>query len=182
MISREHLRAYLNGRDEEFFYSLVREMPKLIFYAYSFVKEKEIASDITSEIFEKFIRYSVEERVEKVTDNPIYFKNLIYIIIKNKCIDHLRKESTRAKIIEEKKLGQKHTEFNKAESKFVEDAFKNLIEELGSRQKEILLMYVEGYSTAEIANSLEISINTVQNTLAVSKKKVSVLWDDFFEN
>ena len=183
MLGQKQLALYRQGNNESLCEAFEKEFPALVMYAYSFLKEKETAADLVVMLFEKLLRYSPQERKEKLPNEVEHFERLVYTIIKNKCLDQLKVEKNRLRILKEelKPSSNGHAE-TATEKIFVTEAFEALKEQLGARQKEVLELHLQGFDSLEIANKLKISRNTVQNTLNTSKKKVKSLWKDFFEN
>jgi RNA polymerase sigma factor (sigma-70 family) len=54
-----------------------------------------------------------------------------------------------------------------------------LIDYLSNREKEILQLHLQGFKNDEIATQLNISYNTVRNTLHSAKQRVKKLWQLF---
>jgi RNA polymerase sigma factor (sigma-70 family) len=182
VVSKGHLLKYLEGDNEALSFAFEKDLPKLIFYAYSFLKDKELASDLVLDLFERLIHYSKEERVEKLSADPEHFKNLVYLILKNKCLDHIKVNNNRERILNDRESELTNTTSNKAEEAFVNESFAKLSEHLGDRQKEVLLLHIDGHKPTEIAENLNLSTQTVKNTLTTARGKVKVLWNDFFES
>jgi RNA polymerase sigma-70 factor (ECF subfamily) len=63
--------------------------------------------------------------------------------------------------------------------RFEEEAIKQLIDYLSNREKEILQLHLQGFKNDEIATQLNISYNTVRNTLHNAKQRVKKLWQLF---
>lgn len=183
MLGQKQLALYRQGHNEILSEAFKKEFPALVLYAYSFVQDKETAADLVVMLFEKLLSYSTQERKQKLPEEVEHFERLVYTIVKNKCLDHLKVNKNRLRILKgEVKLSSNGDGETATEKLFVTEAFQALKEQLGARQREVLELHLEGYDSSEIANKLAISRNTVQNTLNTSKKKVKTLWKDFFEN
>lgn len=180
MVSKGNLLKYIEGDNEALSISFETTLPNLIFYAYRFVHDKEVASDLVVDLFERLIQYSTTERKEKLTANPDHFKNLVYLIVKNKCLDYIKVNSNRERILSES-ISKPFLTENTAEELFIKESFDSLCKCLGERQKEVLTLSINGYTPDEIAKSLNLSVQTVKNTLSTTRRKVKVLWNDFFE-
>jgi len=183
MFGKKQLALYRQGNNECLSEAFEKEFPALVLYAYSFVQDKDTAADLVVMLFEKLLKYSTQERNEKLPNEVKHFERLIYTILKNKCLDHLKVNKNRLRILntEVKPSINGHAEAD-TENLFVAEAFQALKEQLGKRQKEVLELHLEGFDSIEIAQKLKISRNTVQNILNNSKKKVKSLWKYFFEN
>jgi RNA polymerase sigma-70 factor (ECF subfamily) len=95
-------------------------------------------------------------------------------VIKNACIDYLRKDKLRTRI--ENQLGQAvMLSENAIERKYQEAELIQLlyerINQLPDRMQQVFkLTYLDGYSRAEIAQMLNLSENTIRNTNAAAMK------------
>jgi RNA polymerase sigma factor (sigma-70 family) len=183
MLGQKQLALFRQGNNDSLSEAFEKEFPALVIYAYSFVQNKDTAADIVVMLFEKLLSYSTQERQENLPEEVTHFERLIYTIVKNKCLDHLKVNKNRLRILnaEVKPSSNGHAEAE-TEKLFVTEAFHALKEQLGARQKEVLELHLQGFDSSEIEEKLAISRNTVQNTLNNSKKKVKTLWKDFFES
>ncbi len=96
-----------------------------------------------------------------------HVNDFLYLVIKNSCISSIRKNKLKAKLEKELLESGKESE-NVIESKYQDaDVFYKIyqrVEQLPEmRQKVFKLIYLEGYSRAEVANELGISEHTVKN-------------------
>lgn len=162
------IAAYLQG-DKEALNFLIKRYLKLIFnYALSFVKDTAMAEDLTQEVFVK-----VWKKI-KGFDKKYKFKNWLYAIAKNTCLDYLKKNK----------------DFNFSELNLADDnlLFENLIKETGlspeekmeliyevnalnsamdklpeEYQETVKLHYLGGFKFREIAGQLKESIETIKS-------------------
>jgi len=184
-ISNQNISKYCNGDNEGLSLFYKAELNGMVFYAYSFVKDKETALDVVTDVFQSMLSFNIQERKSRFDLTSTHFRNTLYLILRNKCLDHIKIEVNRKRILEEKFRLNGTVDLvskNNAEEVFVSDSFNNLLGELGRRQKRVLQLHLDGFDNNEIAEKLEISYNTVRNTLSTSKKRVKDLWSIFFEN
>jgi len=141
---------------------------KLFFFAKSLIGNTEEARDIVAESFIKL--WAQKSNFSNMAHLQVYF----YTVIKNACIDYLRRNKLRTKI--ESQLSQSEVvQENVIERKFQEaELFQMLYErisQLPDRMQQVFkLTYLEGYSRTEVAQMLNLSENTIRNTNAAAMK------------
>ena len=141
---------------------------KLFLFAKSLVYDTEEARDIVAESFIKL--WAQQKQFSNMAHLQVYF----YTVIKNACIDYLRKDKLRTKLEIQLTLAGNIQE-NVIERKFQEAELIQLlyehINQLPERMQQVFkLTYLDGYSRSEIAQMLNLSENTVRNTNAAAMK------------
>jgi len=158
-----------------FFYIYERYFKRLYGFVLKFIKQKEDAEEIVQEVFVK-----IWESRNKI-DAYSSFESFLFTVAYNASLNRLRKKTNETKYIEHLKSLQQINNspdlideiyFNELTSRV-----QSLLNELTPRQKEIFLMSREkGISHDEIAEKLDISVNTVKkhmaNTLAFLKSHI----------
>lgn len=152
----------------------------MVLNAYSIVKDKEVAKDMVAKVFEKVLLIHTDERTDRFDGSFAYFKNTVNLVLRNLCLDYIKLESNRKEILKNRFWLNPNMAKNGAEDIFVADAFTNLKQHFGKQQCTILELHLEGYKNDEIAEKLNISYNTVRNTLTNVRKKAKKLWEYFF--
>ena len=131
----------------------------IVYYASKILHEDSFAEDIVSETFKK--AWDHREKME----SPKHLENFLYLVTRNACISYLR--SDRATQTTEKEWGR-----------LTEDEYKGSPADLERLQTELLkaitqhleklpggdilrMSYLEGMTTKEIAEQLNITENTV---------------------
>ena len=148
----------------------------LVLKAYSITKDKVKSKEVVSDVFIKLLNYSTEKRRNNLTDVNEKIEIFLKVVVKNKCFDNLKVEKNRRGILNGiYQLSSRS--INK--DTFVEEDFKKMIDILPKRQKEVLLLHIEGFDNHEISSQLGITYNTTKNTLSTSKKKIKNLWKHF---
>lgn len=140
--------------------------PMLLRFAGKYVSSF-FAEDIVQDIFLKLW----DRQVFLLPENEL--KRILYIAVKNGCIDHLRKLRIEQEYIDNRALQLKLEEldfFESSDELFMRKDLLNLlfkkIDELPERSREIFHMsYLEGLKAAEIAEQLDLSVRTVENQL-----------------
>ncbi len=134
--------------------------PRLVYFAFQILADKNKAEDIVQEAFVKFWDHK-----EAVSPNPIAIKNFLYATVKNSSLNSVRHE----KVVEKYKSNYIPSEAEEAtiinyiiQSEVlaeIHQAIQNLPE---SCQRISRMGYLEGMKNHEIAATLGISINTVK--------------------
>ena len=142
----------------------------MLHFANRYVKDLEQAEDILTECF--VILWQKREEFKT-------FKGLtsfLYTIIRNSCLNHLRKVKTRTNSIDQLSYLHKNNEKLQEVEKIKTDLIQySLIEgsKLPSEMKKVFqLIYMDGFSLAEAADKLNLSIHTVRVQKANAVRRV----------
>ena len=134
----------------------------LVFTAFYFVKNNEIARDIVSDLFVQLLETSLEDRQRKWSSLESV-KGYLSMAIKNKSIDSLRKSKNRASI-DRRILPDDKVEM---------DVFSNEpLTILNGQDQKIMHLHLAGYKNKEIAEQSKLSEKTVRNKLSLIRKKI----------
>ncbi|WP_255539676.1 RNA polymerase sigma factor [Longitalea luteola] len=158
-------------KDSEAFSELYdRTYRKLFLFAKSLVGDAEEARDIVTDSFIKL--WSHETSFSNMTHLQVY----LYKIIRNSCIDYLRRDKLRIKIETQLSKAEIIHE-NVIERKYQEAELVTMlyerINQLPERMRQVFkLTYLDGYSRTEVAQMLNLSENTIRNTNAAAMKAI----------
>lgn len=150
-------KPYQNDRST--FHLLYKTYYKaLTSYAVSLLSSRDAAEDVVQEAFAT-IWESGGEKLISVS----YVKRFLYLFVRNKCIDSLRHR----KIMDDyaQSLTFSGHRLSEEEDLFTEDIYIQLfkmIDKMPDRQREVFLLYMKGKSNKEIAEALQVSIETVK--------------------
>lgn len=151
-------------------------LPQLLFVAYQYLKDEEKAKDVVSDIFERLISMSLDERKIKLSGVNEKLEVFFSVIVKNRCINIINTEKNRNSIIKKMNFFVVKTEYP---NELQQDDFECMLELLPLRQKEIIQLNIAGFKNNEIAEQLNITENTVKNTLVNAKKKIKEIYTIF---
>lgn len=149
---------------------------RLFGFVFRYVKQETDTEEIVQEVFIKI--WQNREKINAYSS----FESFLFTIAHNATVNLLKKRATEQKYIEHVKSLQRPDEAFELmdEIHYIElqQKFQGLLNELSPRQKEIFqLSREEGLSHKEIADKLEISVNTVKNhlitTLSFLKNKLN---------
>ncbi|MDR0699001.1 MAG: RNA polymerase sigma-70 factor [Tannerella sp.] len=155
--------TYINCRYREVY---LEYAPLLLRFAEKFVSQF-YAEDIVHDVFLKLW----DKQIFLLPENEL--KRVLYVAVKNACIDLLRRFALEQEYIDERRIQLQLDEldfFEASDELFMRKDLLHLllqkIEELPERSREIFKMsYLEGMKTTEIAEQLNISTRTVENHL-----------------
>ena len=138
-------------------------------FGYQFIADAETIQDLVQSVF-----ISLWDQRENF-ENEKAVKSFLYTSVKNKCLNHLKHLSIRQKH-EEQLIYELESGKSFSEQILEEDTFHLLyqeIENLPKSAKRIMLLALKGLKNKEIAETLDISENTVktQKKIAYSKLK-----------
>lgn len=167
--SDQQLIALYLGGDEVALDILIKRHFRAIYgFVFSYVKNKELAEDITQETFLKVFR-----NIKKIDKNKS-FKSWVYTIAKNTALDYFKKKKSVAFSSFEDATGKNvlmEVLADKAKqphelAELLEDSslFLGAIKTLSAKYQQILLMYYYEYlNFREIAEKLQEPINTIKS-------------------
>lgn len=130
-------------------------------FADRYLDDMEQAKDTVHEVFSRLLQHP-----EDIADikNP---KNYLYTVVRNQCIDLLRRRNLHKQFMDDSIAGSRETDTFFETEMIREEVYSMLDKAIGNlpkRSRNIILMKLEGYKHKDIAQELGISINTV-NTL-----------------
>ena len=140
--------------------------PMLLRFAVKFISPF-FAEDIVHDVFLKIW----DKQVFLLSESEV--KNILFVAVRNACIDHLRRISLEQEFADKRAIQLKLDElsfYDGADELFMrKDLMAHVMEkinELPEKRREIfLLSYMEGLKAAEIAARLNLSTRTVENQL-----------------
>ena len=143
---------------------------KLFLFAKSLIDDTEEARDIVAESFIKL--WAQKTHFANMVHLQVYF----YTVIKNACIDHLRKNKLRYKIehhlLQSGTISENVVEHKYQEAELVQQLYER-INQLPERMQQVFkLTYLDGFSRTEVAQMLNLSENTIRNTNAAAMKAI----------
>ena len=131
--------------------------PSMYHYANRIVENEEAADDIAQEVFVNIWDKRSELEISS-------YAGFLYTSIRHRCMNYLRAEQRRRlkkTELEESVSAQVDDRMYLIEEEMVRE-IKKLIKELPDQQRRVLELHVEGLGQKEIADELNISINTVK--------------------
>ena len=145
----------------------------MLFTAYYYVKSEQKSKDVVSDVFLKLLSFSVDERSTYLSEVNEKLESFLKVLVKNKCLDTIKVEKNRRNI-----LNGIFTLINRSKNTdpLIEKDLRFLLDTLPERQKQILELHLQGFDNNEISKQLNLSYNTVRNTLHTAKTKIRKLY------
>ncbi|MGH9634705.1 MAG: RNA polymerase sigma factor [Candidatus Angelobacter sp.] len=145
--------------DAQAFAELVREHQGMVFsIAYHFLQDRSLAEDLAQEVFLELF-----QSVDRI-QSPAHLTYWLRRVTANRCIDHGRKRQRRREMALEE-APEPVTAAEHADPMLLERLQQSLAV-LPEKQRMVVIMrFQEGLGPAEIAEVLEMPVNTVKSTL-----------------
>lgn len=145
--------------------------PSVCVFARKYVKDIDLAEDLAQEAFVEFWK-----RKEKFSDIKA-IKGFIYTVTRNKCLNHLKLRSSRENIMRNRLSSDDYFYeliLEEETYRFVHQA----VDKLALQSRKIVWLCFEGNKNQEIAEKLDISINTVKTLKKNAYKELRILLKD----
>jgi len=175
MLNDHNYKSLIAHGDQRKFSQLMElTSEELLWFAIGFLKNKEIAEEIVSDVFVNI--WNKRADLEKI----INLKSYLFICVRNGCLSHLRKVKNEKimsieSVNEYSFLPVEDPEDSLIEKEIIEQIYA-AIETLPCKCKlAFTLAKINGLKYREIAEVLEISEKTVNNHLVLAVKKITEL-------
>jgi RNA polymerase sigma-70 factor (ECF subfamily) len=168
------------GGDMTSFQELVERYKKKVYYlANDIVGDHHDAEDISQEVFIKVFRFIKKFRKEAK------LSSWIYQITVNTSIDMKRKKTKKTHVfMEESQMERIHqaasltgnsinTPEHRTETNMLQNRVEHLLDKVSPKERSVFVMrYYNEFKTTEIAETLNLSTNTIKSLLFRAKKKL----------
>ncbi len=144
----------------------------LLFVALKYVRNTEVAQDITGELFTSLLETSPEMRQEKWSQIRDV-KAFLTTIVKCRALDHLKIQQNRNRLLANNL--DVHSQVYESNNDEIHHLSK-CIDSLPIDEQALINLHLAGYKNQEIAENLNYSEKTVRNKLSASRKKLIYLW------
>lgn len=145
--------------------------------AFRITGAKDVAEDIAQEVIIDFWKNPNTEAIDSVDD-------FLFIAVRNKTLNYLRKEKRRN--YRHQKLCEEKTEENRDEvlNKLIEEEFNHIVLEavgkLPEQSRKIMRFVLEGLNNKEIADELQLSVNTVKTLKYRAMRRMRIYLEKFY--
>lgn len=162
------------------FRELVERHKKKVYYlAYDMTGDHHDAEDISQEVFIKVFRFIKNFRQDAK------LSSWIYQVTVNTCIDAQRKKKAKPQVLMESSqmesmfhaASQKNTSLSEPERKafsdLLQERIRRMLHNVSPRERSVfVLRYYNELKVGEIAEILNVSVNTIKSLLSRAKKKL----------
>lgn len=171
-MSKQILRLVKEGDEKAFKLIFNSFYPRLYVFSLNYLKDSAVAEEIVGDVFVKL--WEKRKEIDKI----INLKSYLYMMVRNASIDHLKNKHIHKNVLFETVEHDSHTVMNEfvIEEEVHSLLFKAL-EALPKKCKRVFeLSCIEGLKYKDIAEDLQISINTVksQRTRAIKLLKLQL--------
>ncbi len=171
VLDHKELLKVVNGKNKDSWHILFDHYYQaLCSYVLKFLKDRDISEDIVQEVFIGL--WNSSQRFENQ-------KNLTYFLYKscyNRSLNYIRDQKVKnssVELIEDSKHFDSEEIYEETLQEEVVRLLYLHINNLPAQQKEILLLRLKGYKWNEIAEELDVSMNTVKTYRQRAFKKLS---------
>jgi RNA polymerase sigma-70 factor (ECF subfamily) len=171
--------------DDKDFSKIYQNFPKMVRFAQEYVVSKEESENIVQDLF--LYLWETRETLGSISNMNAF----LFTLLKNRCIDfyrrynrfegrnqslsHIQEEELHLKMESLREFDVNMFTVNEIEE-VIDKAVNNLPEKC---QKIFVLSRMEGLKHEEIAEQLNISVNTVQNHIATALRKLKIELKDY---
>ena len=169
---KEHWEDFIHGNNAALTFVYEPLFEPLLFVALKYVRNTEVAQDITSEMFTSLLETEIAVRKTKwsqIRDIQAFLST----IIKCRAIDHIRQEKNRQRLRNENLTTPFYTDVKQKEEL---DHLNVCILKLPIEEQQLLQLHLAGYNNEEIAERKNYNEKTVRNKLSLTRKKLNYLW------
>lgn len=166
---RDILLEYLKRREEKAYELLYRHFyTPLVLFAGKYVGNEDVAKDVVQEIFISMLD------LEMKFDSRVALKVYLYTAVKNKALNYLRHLKVRGQY-ESMALKEEEKYEVFLERMMEEDVFARImlvVEQLPPQYRKVMTLTLKGYKISEIAEIMEISLDTAKEYKKDGKKRL----------
>lgn len=166
-ITNSNIQSISNGDIKEFKLFFETFYPSVCAYARNYLEQTALVEDFAQEAFVEYWNK------KKDFDNLKAVKAYIYKITRNKCLNHIRLHNIHKKILQEQLLSEEYSYEHILQEETYALLYKAL-NNLTPQSRKIMWLSLYGNTNEEIANQLDISINTVKTLKKNAYKKLRI--------
>ncbi len=169
------LEELAKGDDNAFRLLFENYYASLVIFAETYVKDEEKARDIVQDVF---LILSDRKEIFKSIDN---LKSYLYTAVKNRSLKFLKHEKVKDKYQKHVLYTSDFSEEEFSNKVLIEEAYRQLylsIEKLPPQTQRVYKLALKGLKNQEIADELNISIETVKTHKQTGKKQLQKYMKD----
>lgn len=167
MDEKELLIMLSSNRNEAYEYLYNNYYTPLVLFADHYVSNQDVAHDLVQEVFIALLD------IKTKFENLLHLKSYLYNSLRNRCLNHLRHEKIKQEFLQEELYRSDEFFEQKAIEEDVYSILVAAIDNLSPQNKEVMELALDGLSNADIAERLQLSIETVKSYKKSSKKKLA---------
>lgn len=167
MSTHSKVRLFKIGNQKAYQKIFDKLYPVMCSFAVKYLRNSDDAEDITQEVF-----IELWNQREKFSDiNQI--KGFLYLSVKNKCLNKIKHEKVKTEYANDIRIIEDDIYFEEQLIKIeVISQLHSTINSLSKQRREIILYIMQGLKNNEIAEELNISVNTVKLQKKIAYQKL----------
>ncbi|WP_052958621.1 RNA polymerase sigma-70 factor [Maribacter thermophilus] len=150
----------------------------LCLFAKNYVQNLDLAKDLVQEVFIKVWEDKIEFK------NEVAVKSYMYMAVKNKCLDLLKSKQFRStenmSVEDMEELNSESFYLKEVVIEEVSSRIESAINTLPNKCAQVIRLSINGLTNPEIAQHLNISVNTVKAQKKIAYKKLKPLLKNYF--
>lgn len=146
--------------------------PSICVFAKKYLQDSDLAEDLAQEAFIEF--WKVREQFADFQSG----KGFIYTVTRNKCLNAIKQRSIREQILNETVFSDDYF----YELILEEETYGHIyqaVNKLAAQSRKIVLLSMEGVKNQEIADFLQVSVNTVKTLKKNAYKELRINLKDY---
>lgn len=156
---------FRTGSETAFRFFYDRYYHALCLCVHKILKDEQCVHDIVQEAFITLWRD------RDILQSELHLKMFLYQVVRHRCLDYLKNKRVQEKYIREYLSVESEENYtNEVIEQEVHRMVIQEIEQLPEEQKKVVILHLEGKDNAEIAEILQISVNTVKTHKARARK------------
>lgn len=171
----DRFMAFKQGSERAFQVLYEKYYHAMCLWVLRIIKDDTLMHDFVQEAF--IALWNSRDSIE----NELHLKMFLYQTVRNRCLNFLKNKKVEEKYIREYlKFGE---EFYFESSVIEEEVYRLVIQEIQSlpdEQKRVVKMHLEGKNNLEIAEIMQVSVNTVKTHKARARRTLKYRLGDLF--
>ena len=162
-LTEDHIKNINTGNLQAFREMYENMYHSLCLYGYKMIPEEDVVNDVVQEAF--IVLWNKREEFTSLVGTKAY----LYTVVRNKILTHIKNKST----VSIETHSVEDIEFNNQITK--EETFKLLREAVATlpdQTRKVVDLTINGYTNPEIAESLDISVNSVKTLKKIGYSKL----------
>lgn len=172
MDEKELLKMLSSNRNEAYEYLYNNYYTPLVLFADHYISNQETSHDLVQEVFIALLDINTK------FENLLHLKSYLYNSLRNKCLNHLRHEKIKQDFLEDELYRSDEFFEQKTIEEDVYSILISAINNLPPQSKEVMVLSLDGLGNQDIAERLNLSIETVKSYKKSSKKKIAEYLSD----
>ena len=174
-ITEDLFDAFKRGDERAFRYYYEMHYHSLSLFGLRLLKDEAAVTDMAQEVFVNL--WKSRETIESI----VHLRMFIYQSMRHRCINQIRVKKLEERYRNEYMMFESEADF---EDRVIEEEVHRLvmaeINQLPREQRRVVLMHLGGKNNMEIAEVMQVSVNTVKTHKARARQQLKTKLNDLF--